>query len=176
MRDVRTHVYSRIFAVGRLNSFLPSHARFPVAAGRFRNYNGLWKAVWPRRRRWFVIQGEGERGAFRTRWKIYGGPVDKLCFISRDVIFIKAAGRCLLPPYTPGSRVVVSRLYMCVTACTSVKYTMLFRIYEAIYQYTDACIPDKRHADGSLERVKIDLCREKRLSRVCALVLYTLPN
>lgn len=56
----------------------------------------------------------------------------------------------------PGSR-VVSRAMCYGVYISEIHYA---RIYAAIYRYTDACIPDKRYADGSLERVEIDLCRK----------------
>lgn len=97
----------------------------------------------------------GEKG-FRTRWKIYGGAVDKLCFISRDVIFIKAAGRCLLPPYTPDSRGRIARYVhhdVYITRCT------MLRIQLFIPRYTDThvCRINSTLMD-LLKRSEIDFC------------------
>jgi len=68
----------------------------PVAAGRFRNYNGLWKGG-PGVVGWLLRGGGGKRefASVQPAERSMTG-ADKLCFISRDVIFIKAAGRCLL--------------------------------------------------------------------------------
>lgn len=120
-----------------------------------------------------VVGYTGGKEGFRTRWKIYGEPVDKLCFISRDVIFIKAAGRCLLPLY-PASQVVSLYVYTFHGVYVSEKHCA--RIYAAIYRSTDACIADKRYADGSLKRVEISSLWKKTSVIRATSFTYTLPN
>lgn len=116
---------------GLVNSFLPGYARsrwLRAVLETIMDY-GRWSLAR------LVVGYTGGKEGFRTRWKIYGGSVDKLCFISRDVIFIKAAGRCLLPPYTPVVGVVSRAMYGVYIA----KYTTVAYLYSylRVPRYTD---------------------------------------
>lgn len=119
-----------------------------------------------------VVAGcTGGKEGFRTRWKIYGGPVDKLCFISRDVIFIKAAGRCLLPPYTPVVRSyrAVYMLYVVVRYTMLVSMQLFTDIQMRVYRINDMLM------DLSSE-LKFDLCRKNVYRARYIFYTYTLPN
>lgn len=154
MRGLRTHVFAnfRWSCRGLVNSFLPRYARSRWLRAVLETIMDYGRRSLAR----LVVGYTGGKEGFRTRWKIYGGAVDKLCFISRDVIFIKAAGRCLLPPYTP----VVGGSYRALcTACTSRNVLCCVRIQLFIPPYTDtrACRINSTLMD-LLKLLEIDFC------------------
>lgn len=158
---LRTHVFAnfRWSRRGLVNSFLPRYARSRWLRAVLETIMDYGRRSLAR----LVVGYTGGKEGFRTRWKIYGGAVDKLCFISRDVIFIKAAGRCLLPPYTPVVGVVSRAMY----GVYITKYTMLrwLPIQLFISRYTDARRINSTLMD-LLKRVKIDFLYEGYLSYV----------